>query len=222
MGEALRGAVQIYGTRLAVGRQGIAHTQLCRVSQPEDLSTLILPRPRTYHPWQMRISQGLERGWKAKEFMDCACSDSAAVVSGKERNWFEARLAQFLAGSFSQATVYICPTAPTAPRNPALSTLCFSLRLLLNSPVMATVDMNFVQIYRPPLNPPCRWKKQIASYSDGRSVRGVSSLSQVALPRNKLGQILESSSQFKPGIAATRDRMHSKEVTQSELKVRSE
>ncbi len=74
---------------------------------------------------------------------------------------------------------------------------------------MAIVNMDFVQIYRPPLNPPFHWKKQIASsHSDSRSVRAVSSLSQAALPRNKLGQILESSSQFKPGIAATLDKMH--------------
>jgi len=74
---------------------------------------------------------------------------------------------------------------------------------------MATVDMNFVQIYHPLLNPPFRWKNQIASsHTDGRSVRAVSSLSQAALPRNKLGQILESSIQFKPEIVATLDKRH--------------
>jgi hypothetical protein len=36
----------------------------------------------------------------------------------------------------------------------------------------------------------------------------VSSLSQAALPRNKLGQIFRSSNQFKPGIAATLDKIH--------------
>jgi hypothetical protein len=74
--------------------------------------------------------------------------------------------------------------------------------------MMATVDMNFVQICRPPLNPPFRWKQIASSHSDGRSVRAVTSLSQAALPRNKLGQILESSSQFKPEIVATLDKMH--------------
>jgi hypothetical protein len=74
---------------------------------------------------------------------------------------------------------------------------------------MATVDMNFVQIYRPPLNPPFRWKKQIAlSHTDGQSVRAVSSLSQAEFPRNKLGQILETSSQFKPEIVAALDKRH--------------
>jgi hypothetical protein len=73
--------------------------------------------------------------------------------------------------------------------------------------MMATVDMNFIQIYRPPLNPPFRRQKQIASsHTNGRSVCAVRSLSQAVLPRNKLGQILESSSQFKPRIAATLDK----------------
>jgi hypothetical protein len=74
---------------------------------------------------------------------------------------------------------------------------------------MATVDMNFVQIYCPPSNPPFCWKKQIASsYTNGQSVCAVSSLSQAALLCNKLGQILESSSQFKPEIVATLDKRH--------------
>jgi hypothetical protein len=66
--------------------------------------------------------------------------------------------------------------------------------------------------FRPDLPPsfesPFRWKKQIASDTNGRSVRAVTSLSQAALPRSKLGQILESSSQFKPEIVATLDKRH--------------
>jgi hypothetical protein len=54
-------------------------------------------------------------------------------------------------GLLSGYCIYISHSS----QNSAISALC-SLRLLLNSPVMATVDMNFVQIYRPPLNPSFR------------------------------------------------------------------
>ena len=74
---------------------------------------------------------------------------------------------------------------------------------------MATVDMNLVQIYRPPLNPLFRKQKQSAlSHTNGRFVCAVTSLSQAALPRNKLGHIPESSSQFKPEIVAMLNKRH--------------
>jgi hypothetical protein len=69
---------------------------------------------------------------------------------------------------------------------------------------MAIVDMNLVHIYRPPVNPPFRQKKQI--HTDGHSIHAVTSLSQAALPRNKLDQMVDSSSQFKPEIVATLDK----------------
>jgi len=51
--------------------------------------------------------------------------------------------------------------------------------------MMATVDMNLVQIYRLSVNPHFRWQKQIASsHINGRPVRAITSLSQAALPRN--------------------------------------
>jgi hypothetical protein len=37
MGGALRGVGRIYGIQPAVGRRGLAHTQLCRVGQLEDV-----------------------------------------------------------------------------------------------------------------------------------------------------------------------------------------
>jgi hypothetical protein len=61
-----------HGLLLDDGGLGIHY----RVGQPEDPSTLILPRPRTCHPWQMRISQEPGRGLEAEEFMYCACGDS--------------------------------------------------------------------------------------------------------------------------------------------------
>lgn len=88
---------------------------------------------------------------------------------------------------------YINPVYPTAPNTSILEVYCSLSHLLLDSSMMATVDMNFIQIYQPrPSNPSSRRKKRSVSTSnsDGWLSRAVSPLNQAESPHNELLHML--------------------------------
>jgi hypothetical protein len=72
----------------------------------------------------------------------------------------------------------------------------FSSACFLNSLVMATVDMNRIQFYRPPL-----------SYTNSQYLRATSSLTQAPSPHHESDQILGSHKKSKPRIVAALDEM---------------
>jgi hypothetical protein len=115
------------------------------------------------------------------------------------------------------AVYYINSSAPWLQKSAFLK--CFPpRRLLVNSLVMATVDMNSVQFYQPPA----------LNLSIRRKHSAMSSLTQAAALHSNADQILESYGRLEAGIVAILDKREDfgsrfeTGMAQLELKVRSE
>jgi hypothetical protein len=98
------------------------------------------------------------------------------------------------------------PISPTAAKVRNFESVFFSLRLLWNSPVIATIEMNVTQICQTPWNPSFRWKQHSESLcTHSQSIRAISYVNQAASPLQKdANPILESYNKFQTAVTSTR------------------